>query len=65
MLVALAAVMPTVIVIPAVVVAIPIPIPRLGDEATGCNCDERQNKTALGDSLFICHICAPEWVPTS
>jgi hypothetical protein len=55
MIVVITAFMPRVTAVPPVVV-IPIPLAGLGHDAAGCDRHERQKETALGDSLFNCHI---------
>jgi hypothetical protein len=56
MIVALTAVVPGMTAVPAVMIAIPITFPRLGHDATGCDCHQRDKKADSGDSLFNCHI---------
>ena len=56
MIVAFAALVPGMTAVVAVMVPIPITFPGLGHDATGCDCNQGEKKTDLGDSLFNCHI---------
>jgi len=56
MLVAISALVPRVIVVPAIMLVVPIAVPRLGDDAAGSNRDQCEKKTAVGDAFFDFHI---------